>query len=64
MGQAEDAIDAVHGSLAHVRGFAAEWRQEFSTDLAVMRAKLDAIAGALTAPDRSAAAGSATGAGC
>jgi hypothetical protein len=50
MGQAEDAIDAVHSSLAHAPGLAAEWRQEFSTDLVVMRAKLDAIACALTGP--------------
>jgi hypothetical protein len=50
MGQAEDAIDAVHGSVAQAPELSHEWRDEFRTDLIVMHAKLDAIAGALTAP--------------
>ena len=48
MGQAEDAIDAVHGSLAHTPELDSEWRDEFCTDLVVMRTKLQAIAGVLT----------------
>jgi hypothetical protein len=50
MGQAEDAIDAVHGSLAHEPELDSEWRDEFCTDLVVMRTKLQAIAGVLTEP--------------
>lgn len=48
MGQAEDAIDAVHGSLAHAPELDSEWRDEFCTDLVVMRTKLQAIEGVLT----------------
>ena len=50
MGQAEDAIDAVHGSLAHAPELDSEWRDEFCTDLVVMRTKLQAIASVLTEP--------------
>jgi hypothetical protein len=50
IGQAEDAIDAVHGSLAGAPELNHEWRDEFRTDLTVMHAKLDAIADELTAP--------------
>ena len=52
MGRAEDAIDAVHGSLAHAPELSHEWRDEFRTDLIVMHAKLDAIAGELSAQAR------------
>jgi hypothetical protein len=47
MGEAEDAIDAVHGSLSHTPALGSEWRDEFCTDLVVMRTKLEAIAGVL-----------------
>jgi hypothetical protein len=50
MGQAEDAIDAVHGSLAHAAELDGQWLDEFCTDLVVMRTKLDVIAGVLAEP--------------
>ncbi len=50
LGQAEDAIDAVHGSLAPSPALNDEWRDEFCTDLVVMRAKLEAIACVLAEP--------------
>jgi hypothetical protein len=55
MGQAEDAIDAVHGSIAHAPDLDSEWRDEFRTDLVVMRAKLEAIACVLAEPGPSVA---------
>ncbi len=52
MGLAEDAIDAVHGSLARSPVVGEGWRDEFCTDLVVIRAKLAAIACALAESPR------------
>lgn len=52
MGRVEDAIDAVHGSLAYSPELDEQWRDEFCTDLVVIRTKLEAIACALSESPR------------